>query len=172
MHKYSHYFHTLHDEQAPIGDLGRGTHCSILRAVVFHDAEGAPLIPGRLHDFAVIWDEDHDDRVIEPIQTIYQLGLLPAFIAFGERKGNFSAIVRDDTSPKRLSLLDDRVNSITQNLVGDDVWPAQVAVIGSPELSIISDRADKVALYLANLNMLWRLGPKQPAEKLEVLSDA
>ena len=62
MRKYSDFFKTLHDEQAPTGTLGRGTHYSILRAVAFGDSEGKMLGSARFADFAVIWDEDHDDR--------------------------------------------------------------------------------------------------------------
>ena len=44
MTQYSQFFQTLHDELTPTGTLGRGTHYSILRAVVFHDAEAASFI--------------------------------------------------------------------------------------------------------------------------------
>src|SRR4051812_20247485 len=74
MQKYSEFFQTLHDEQAPVGYLGRGTHYSILRAVVFSDSLAKPLFDARFLDFAVIWDEDHDARIIEPIQKLYFAG--------------------------------------------------------------------------------------------------
>lgn len=73
--------------------LGRGTHYSVLRAVVFHDPMGRSLPEGQFTDFAVIWDEDHDVRVTEPIEKIYREGLLPSFVMFGERKGLFTAIL-------------------------------------------------------------------------------
>ena len=78
MRTYSPFFQTLYDEQAPVGHLGRGTHYSVLRAAVFHDELGEILPENRykgphakFHDFAVIWDEDHDKRVIEVIEQIY-----------------------------------------------------------------------------------------------------
>jgi hypothetical protein len=40
MRKYSDVFQTLHDEVGPVGNLGRGTHCSVLRAISFQDADG------------------------------------------------------------------------------------------------------------------------------------
>src|SRR5262245_36988079 len=83
MQTYSDFFKTLHDERSPTGYLGRGTHCSILRAVVFHDEHETPLPSGEFTDFAVIWDEDHDVRVIESIEKIYRLGLLPCFLMLG-----------------------------------------------------------------------------------------
>jgi Bacterial RNA polymerase, alpha chain C terminal domain len=95
MQQYSAFFKTLHDETNPTGYLGPGTHYSILRAVVFHDPMGQPLPEGQFADFAVIWDEDHDTRVIEPIEAIYRQGLLSSLLMFGEHKGSFTAIVSD-----------------------------------------------------------------------------
>jgi predicted nucleic acid-binding protein len=54
MQTYSPYFKTLYDQPEPIGRLGRGTHYSVLRCLGLSG----------FHDFAIIWDEDHDKRVI------------------------------------------------------------------------------------------------------------
>jgi hypothetical protein len=91
MQTYSAFFKTLHDETGPTGYLGRGTHYSVLRAVVFHAPNGAHLPEGQFADFAVIWDEDHDVRVIRPIEEIYRRGLLSSFLMFGEQRGLFTA---------------------------------------------------------------------------------
>jgi hypothetical protein len=72
MRSYSDFFKTLHDETGPTGYLGRGTHYSVLRAIVFHDPSGRVLPQGQFADFAVIWDEDHDTRVMKPIEEIYR----------------------------------------------------------------------------------------------------
>jgi hypothetical protein len=93
MQTYSAFFQTLHDETGPTGYLGRGTHYSVLRAVVFHDPKGSPLPEGQFADFAVIWDEDHDVRVIKPIEEIYRRGLLSGFLMFGEQRGHFAAVL-------------------------------------------------------------------------------
>src|SRR3984893_14127562 len=111
MQTYSYFFKTLHDETSPTGYLGRGTHYSILEAIVFHDPMGKPLPEGEFADFAVIWDEDHDTRVMEPIEEIYRRGLLSSFLMFGERKGFFTAILSDKPidpfDPVFLTRLDD-----------------------------------------------------------------
>jgi hypothetical protein len=98
MQRYSAFFQTLHDETDPTGYLGRGTHYSVLRAVVFHDPMGRPVSKGHFADFAVIWDEDHDLRVMEPVEEIYHRGLLSSFLMFGEHKGSFTAIVSNEVS--------------------------------------------------------------------------
>jgi hypothetical protein len=98
MRTYSDFFRTLHDETGPVGYLGQGTHYSVLRAVVFHDPMGTPLLQGRFADFAVIWDEDHDVRVMEPIEEVYRRGLLSSFLMFGEHKGVFTGILTNRVS--------------------------------------------------------------------------
>lgn len=161
MQSYSDYFKTLHDEQNPTGYLGRGTHCSILRAVVFHDAMGNNLSAAQFADFAVIWDEDHDERVIEPIEKLYRYGMLSSFLMFGERKAIFTAIVQNDLlGEARVFQLRQRLNTIVQDL--DDPWNAELVSLRQPDNPIISDTADRVSLYLNNLAMLWALGLKSP----------
>jgi hypothetical protein len=120
---------------------------------------GKPSPVAQFADFAVIWDEDHDERVIEPIEHIYRSGLLPSFMFFGERKGSFTAILSDPVrNQQRRSFLKEKIEAITQSL--DDPWPADVTDTNSDEAHIINDDRAKVALYLANLKMLWQLGTK------------
>lgn len=161
MNKYGPFFEILHDELEPTGYLGRGTHYSVFRAVVFHDATGKVLNEAHYHDFAVIWDEDHDERVFAAIQKVYQKGLLSRFVMFGERKGAFSAIPTPGAATSSFSLLEDQLYKLTSDLDGDS-WPAHVAAIGTENCTIINDDDDKAALYLNNLVMLWQLGVKTP----------
>jgi hypothetical protein len=160
MQKYSEFFQTLHDEQSPTGTLGRGTHYSILRAVVFQDADGKTLSEGQFCDFAVIWDEDHDIRILEVIENIYFAGLLSRFLIFGEEKGVLTAIFaggrKDETQHNWLSK---RLNDITAD-VDNDSWPALPMELGSRDNKIISAKPEKIKLYLDNLIMLWELGLK------------
>ena len=160
MRKYTPFFQTLHDEASPTGTFGRGTHYSVLRATVFHDAAGKPLPHAKAHDFAVAWDEDHDERVFDVIDEIDRAGLLPAFVIFGERKGSFTAVVSDSVGgTARLGHLEEHVNRIAQEHSGD-LWPGDVVRIGQPMNPIISETDENVTLYLSNLRMLWGLGSR------------
>ena len=142
-----------------------GARSSILRATVFHDEMGAPLSEAMFADFGVIWDEDHDERMIEPIEAIYWAADLASFLFFGERKGSFCAVLSDDVrTQERGALLDERVSAVTRALP-DDPWPACVIREGTEGSSNMSDDSDKV-VYLANLRMLWRLGTKSCARAL------
>jgi len=160
MRIYSPFFETIHDEHQPNYNLGRGTHSSILRATVFHDPSGKPLNRAAPHKFAIIWDEDHDERVIFVIEEIYNAGLLPCFTIFGERKAFFTAIMVDNNEPLR-SALADRVQRIVSWLPGGDAWSCAIGSIGDPEAKPVHADDQSVELYLRNLTRLWALGPDQ-----------
>lgn len=90
---YSHLFSCIYDEAEPIGRIGRGTHYSIFRAAEWHDVMRRPLPVAQVHDFAVVWDEDHDTRVIEVVEKLYMKSLLSPVQFIGERKGSLNVIV-------------------------------------------------------------------------------
>lgn len=168
MHTYSPFFQTLYDEQEPVGTLGRGTHYTIFRAIVFHDENGKMLSCNRYrnaeskyHDFAVIWDEDHDTRVISVVEKIYQDGLLPCFSFFGERKAGFNALFcseRNDMPHHIESSVQRRCEETISNIY-NDVWHVQFGTPARPQ-AIINASDEDVILYLKNINMLWNLGSK------------
>src|SRR5258708_7952549 len=95
---YSPFFNTLHDETAPVGDLGRGTHYSVMRAITWHDAQLRVLPKASALDFAIIWDEDHDTRVVALVEKMYFEGLLAPVRFVGERKGMFTVLI-DPATP-------------------------------------------------------------------------
>lgn len=165
---YCPFFQTLHDETRPVGNLGRGTHYSVLRVPVWHDESLNRLERCAFLDFAVIWDEDHDDRVIDAIMTLYVTGLLSPVRYIGERKGVLSVLLAPDlvrdSEPGRLEQYRDDINDICQCL--EDPWTAQIDSADGQRHSIIHDSAEKVGLYLKNIDMLWQLGvnPKTQVE--------
>ena len=101
---YSQFFETLHDETHPVGSLGRGTHYSVFRAVTWHDTFLNPLPKAEFLNFAVIWDEDHDTRVVKVVHTLCFEGLLAPVRLIGERKGRLTVLVAPEAA-------------------GDPVWP-------------------------------------------------
>lgn len=171
--QYSTLFSCLHDEPEEYGKLGRGTHYSILRSVEWLDVCRRPLVQPEVHDFAVIWDEDHDTRVIEAIERIYMAGLLSPVQFIGERKGGLTLIVAarfywdDDIEAYKR-----QVEAATRPL--EDHWPVEIGMFdrspGSIEMgwyqtdpkALINDDRHKVNLYIANVDSLWRLGTKPP----------
>ena len=159
---YSPFFQTLHDETQPVGHLGRGTHYSVLRVPIWQDQWLNPLPRGSLLDFAVIWDEDHDERVIQVIEDLYFCGLLAPVRFVGERKGSLSVLIDEQTVQAwdHTALKDYReaVNDVGQGL--EDPWPTTVDAVSGSKHSIIHASKEDVTLYLRNIHMLWFLGAK------------
>jgi len=159
---YSPFFQTLHDETQPVGHLGRGTHYSVLRVPIWQDQWLNPLPRGSLLDFAVIWDEDHDERVIEVIEDLYFCGLLAPVRFVGERNGSLSVLIDEKTVQAwdHAALKDYReaVYDVGQGL--EDPWPTTVDAVSGSKHSIIHASKEDVTLYLRNIHMLWFLGAK------------
>jgi hypothetical protein len=167
MKTYHDFFQTLHDEPSPVGYLGRGTHYSVLRALVWHDHQGQALPCSSYHDFAVIWDEDHDDRVIEAAWRIYRRGLLPCVRFIGERKGILTVLVSDELASELgvegLDRFRSMIRPAGQSIYGDE-WPCRVSAVGDPDKSIINADHRKVVQYLGTIQMLWQLGSSPSAD--------
>lgn len=159
---YSPFFHTLHDEAQPVGQFGRGTHYSVLRVPIWQDEWLNPLPQGALLDFAVIWDEDHDERVIDAIEMLYFCGLLAPVRFIGERKGSLSVLV----DPKTMDAWDHGAFKGYRQAVGDisqqleDPWPVTVGPVLGPNQPIIHAAREHVITYLQNIDLLWKLGIK------------
>ena len=124
-----------------------------------------------IHRFAVVWDEDHDTRIIDVAEEMYVEGLLAPAQFIGERKGTLSVLVascfrysRSDEEWKRyVSLLEEMVSE-----VHGDYWTvnagcfdkrADHGVLDGIELGcLVNDRPERVAIYLRNIDNLWNLG--------------
>jgi hypothetical protein len=121
-----------------------------------------PLPRGSLLDFAVIWDEDHDERVIQVIEDLYFCGLLAPVRFVGERKGSLSVLIDERTvqawDHAALKGYREAVNDVGQGL--EDPWPTTVDTVSGSKHSIIHASKEDVTLYLRNIHMLWFLGAK------------
>ena len=163
---YSSLFSIVYDEKEPIGHLGRGTHYSIFRAAQFLNNLYQPQTPLKIQDFCVVWDEDHDTRIIEVIERLYIKNLLSPVLYIGERKGGVTVILDGEfyRNQKLLRTFYQQLDSIDQSL--DDPWCSEVGYIdlksteANPE-TLINDSNDKVSVYLNNINNLWQLGHKE-----------
>ena len=176
---YSTLFSCLHDEREPIGYVGRGTHYSVLRSVEWLDVERRQLSKPQIHDFAVIWDEDHDERVINVIERIYMAGLLSPVQFIGERKGALSIVLAaryycGSSDDFRGAEFDKLVRPLVSDVNGDS-WNLELGCFDrhdscarghQTELpSIIQDNDEVAFTYLKNIDNLWRLGTKDWSPK-------
>lgn len=163
---YSPFFSTVYDEQAPVGNLGRGTHYSIFRTAQFLNNLYQPQTPLKIQDFCIVWDEDHDTRVVEVIEKLYLENLLAPVLYIGERKGGVNVILNKEfyDSQSLLHSFDQQLHKISQEL--DDPWCSEVGYLDLIDKStnpggLINDSHEKVTVYLNNINNLWSLGQKE-----------
>ncbi|MFQ2705201.1 hypothetical protein ACK3ZF_20160 [Aeromonas caviae] len=166
--KYSSIFSTVYDEIEPIGRIGRGCHYSVLRAITSYDSKLNLTRVVNVHDFAVIWDEDHDTRVIEVIERMCTENLLSPVVFIGERKGGLTVLVDkqfyDDKN--KLKYYNAMIRDICSSL--DDPWCYDVGYFDDSIFDVtdnarmlINDTEGKVKAYILNIYGLWTLGVKE-----------
>lgn len=169
---YSTLFSCLYDEPSPVGHLGRGTHYSVFRAVEWLDVTRTPVELPQVHDFAVVWDEDHDTRIIETIEAIYMAGLLSPIQFIGECKGILTVIVAAKfyfwESDSNLKSYERKLQKICETPSHSDNWELEIGMFdrspGSPHQTelhgLISAETHRAITYLRNIDSLWGLGTK------------
>jgi len=85
----------------------------------------------RAVNVAVIWDEDHDERIIKIIEACYRRRILSSFIALGERKGILTGVLSPIVSDHywRAVFVDGQLTEIGAK-EADDYWCAEVRGVG------------------------------------------
>jgi len=164
--RYSDFLKTLYDQPEPVGEIGGGCHYSVLRAPVWRAGALGDGEVATFHDFAVIWDEDHDERIVKVIEDLYLGGLLPRVLFVGERKGLLSVVLdpKAASEMEKLGTLHDYRERLEQGFEAPppDLWElTSFGILGSEPGSIIADEKERVVRYLDSINLLWRLGRKE-----------
>ena len=166
--QYSSLVSTVYNESATIGLIGRGSHYSILRATTSYDKTLKLTRVVNVHDFAVVWDEDHDNRIMEVVERMCIENLLSPVIFIGERKGGVTILVNKEfyDDKEKLQFFNAMVNGICDSL--DDAWGCDVGYFDSNSVEVtnearmlINDNETKVKTYLLNIENLWSLGVKR-----------
>lgn len=178
---YSPILSCIHDELEPVGKIGRGCHYSAFEVPQWHTVMGKPLEKANRQRFAIIWDEDHDTRIIEIIEKLYISGLLYPVQYIGERKGMLNIILGANfywglTEPE----LEEYTAAVTHISTSDnsaDHWPVEIGRFdkrkGSPQnidyIGLVADSESMVDTYIRNIDNLWKIGnfkyPKQAFSK-------
>lgn len=167
---YSKLFNTLYDETGPVGLLGRGTHYSVLSAAQWADNRRKMLHIPEIQRVAIIWDEDHDTRIIQVIEAAYMRGIFAPVLYIGERKAFLTVVVNDEF----YDIIQNDWASYCmawQDISGEthgDFWNLQLVKVSEAANVMIADDNVKVATYLKNIDNLWGLGcrvydPPRPA---------
>jgi hypothetical protein len=143
----------LHDEKGTSTKLGRGTHYSVFECPKSGSSAGCQRL-------AVIWDEDHDVRVLDVVDRLRSRGLLSDVLFVGERKGAVTFILDPHNSVTRQNLSAIHRYSST---VGQDHWEVTVGFFdgkfkNSEAAYIVHDDPELVRRYLVEIREKWDLG--------------
>lgn len=163
MYKYSQFISSIYDETDPVSCFGHGAHYSVFRSITWHDNRGEQLKEPKTHDFAVIWDEDHDTQIIDLVEHLYMKNLLAPVLFVGVRDGGLSVLVSAQCKERPRQDFQEFVSSITQLAKKQfEPWNVEVCAFGEnlPGHRIIDSTDENVDLYLKNIQMLWDLGIK------------
>ncbi|WP_045459134.1 hypothetical protein [Vibrio campbellii] len=170
---YSSLFSTIYDQPESSSNFGGGVHYSVLRAVEWLNVERQPLSKAEIHDFAIIWDADHDTRVIQFIERLYVEGLLSPIQFIGEYKGTVTIILAakyefglDNTKEYKR-----KVSEIATNLKFDS-WNCNFGMFdrAGPEhqcdfSELIGVDHKSTFIYLRSIDLQWKLGTYAPELK-------
>ncbi|MFV0623783.1 hypothetical protein ACBY01_07210 [Sphingomonas sp. ac-8] len=170
---YSQFLPCLYDQAQPVGDLGRGTHYSVFRSIEWRELDGDFRDSGRFHDFAVVWDEDHDTRIVSFVERLHTHGLLWPIVFIGERKGVVTILLWSDVDPTvERGDWYEVVKELAENADECDVWTADFGRFHrdpanregrTDPTGIINDSQELVVTYLQTIDVLWQLGEKKRA---------
>ena len=163
---YSPLFTTLYDETQPVGKIGRGTHYSMLRAAQPLDLLLEPQVQITAQDFCIVWDEDHDDRIMDVIEELYIQNLLAPILFIAERKGSVTVILEKEfyDDETLYSYFESQLMLIVQSR--NDPWTCKIGYfdMDTGEIkagSLIHDSTPRVIIYLRHIVGLWNLGLKE-----------
>jgi len=165
---YSTLFHCLYDEQSP--KTRRFPHYSVFRAVDSRDVCQKPTESPRIHDFAVIWDDDHDTRIIPVLEEMLMAGLLPGVQFIGEHKGTLTIVLAACTyfeiDPTAFTNKVEKLSAAAQ-----DYWQVEVGLFDRSEGNLkvqhqcdfqsLVGGADADIAYLFMIDAMWSLGTKE-----------
>lgn len=139
MKTYSLIFSTIAEPEISYGDI------TILRSLLWY--ANYPMF----YDFAIIWDEDHDERIIWIAEQLWLRGLLEHIVALGEHKAVLTIIVKEKQSDE----FEKSVIKVASKLPDNDAFSVNIEILGDDEND--GDYTHDLAI---GANLLWRLGKK------------
>lgn len=166
---YSNIFQCLHDQP---GVGVRQLPYTIFRAFESKDVEQNPSKIPNVHDFCILWDEDHDTRVIRAAEVLFAAGLLPGVQFLREHKGYLSVILAAKTYWPAHTLYAQAIRDGATII--DDHWDVEVGMYDRSGVStdpvihmhqcqfasILGGDDEKTLRLLWNIDYQWDLGTK------------
>lgn len=168
---YSSIFTCIYDEINLL--LPTYFHYSVFRSYEYRNVCNIPVDKPLVHDFAVIWDDDHDERVIKAVENIYLAGLLSPIQFIGEHKGQMTIIIA-----ARAWFGMEEPEQYVQKLrdsafkLGDDIWVIRVGYFDRSDRDFNNKHQTDLAqivgveqsiehTHIFNIDDKWKLGTKE-----------
>jgi hypothetical protein len=167
---YSSAIQCIYDQKEAIGPHCFGLHYSIFRAVT-HQAMTYDIKLKRLsktdlklHDFAVIWDCDHDTRVIDLVEILYLKGLLYPVLFIEEQKAHVTISIDfnfiETVSGWGTDGYKKIVEEIVENLPHGDAWSVSFEIFSVELYRDDSWEHDYRQPFRRVIDKSWHLGLK------------
>lgn len=152
--QYSEFFRTEYDEQHNVGALE--AHYSIICAPLL----AKPDSPIELQRLAVIWDQDHDERVIALLEAAYFQGLLaPSIFCIAEHKGHVAVITNGDLGESERQRQSRFWQRISDDVIVDDKFVVNVMLEEEYILELSPRLRSTFKTYFEHIDNAWTLGP-------------
>lgn len=115
------------------------------------------------YDFCIIWDEDHDERIIEIVNELNKRKLLSPILFIGERKGNVSIVLNKYLITDEENYFDYVKDIITSvSTLQGDIFETYFMCLDEDLGMLINDDNNKVREYLLEICKKYNLGLLKP----------
>lgn len=173
-HAYSNIIACVYDEPEGLGNL-YGYHYSVFRTVVLVNEAGNVLPRNQLHHCAVIWDDDHDTRIISVVEQLYIANLLRTIAFIGEHKGEvnvlFAPVFAMRFTPQQQEAYRREITKIIANPFHGDSWTTQFgqfipakqanSACTTVTANLLGMESSIEDAYLNHIHNMWRLGVRE-----------
>ncbi|MCQ3000710.1 hypothetical protein NLO98_13195 [Pseudomonas syringae] len=149
---YSKFFRTEYDEQYNVGKLG--AHYSVLSFPLVKDSEKF-----QLQRLAVIWDADHDTRVINILEAGFFAGLTRPVVFIAEHKGHVSIITNGDINQSERDTQTRVWQRISDDVIEDDNFTVEVILEKDFIAAQVRGLQKMFETYFNYIDDAWGIGP-------------
>lgn len=162
---YSTLFACIYDQTGSAAAVGGNPPYSVLRSTQARDRDGRGCRRMTLHDFVVVWDDDHDERVIHVLERLHMAGILWPLVFASENRGNLTLLYQGnlDLPPG----YEDEVRSICNGDLGDS-WNVRLVPFNRPsvfdfntDVNAVPGAGENAISYLCSIDRQWKLGLRE-----------
>lgn len=146
---------SLYEEKDQVG-FTDGVHHSVLQFASWHNDARKVRKTARVQRVAIVWDPDHDERVLDVADAMYVRGLLAPVLLLSEMKGMLYVALRPNAS--RLLDLEDYRSEVSAAATPDgDSWMVEVIPYESRSEALRLMSGERGQCYIDGIDAVWQL---------------